>query len=560
MIRLIRNSGFGLIEVLLALVVVSVGASALVKLSKIYIQTTGESRDFEVALQLAESKMDDLTSYEVIQTTTGKFAYQDLANNTGGEMTSGSYSIGSVTYLLTWAVTNQYWIVGSWMTTEPSPLPAYPERKQLVVNVAWIDREGVSQSISLDSTVSPNISSTSSELNSLLIRSEFPRVSYIPELIPDVMGVVINSIGIKRETQKPSPIVYKEGRGVLVKFETISFDTKQLRTHLQEQVTLSCDCSIQSAGSALLPATSYYHMDAVIWRVGETASKGRGVPDSHQPSLCSKCCLNHFDGVGNSFDNYYHQARKSHMHFHYSDRSYSPANSIGDNYEEACRFQRIGGYYQPMPDWNLIALVAVGPDFLLNTENRELYESYISYAVKAYAKAQIQAQATPSVLETFVPTPFAEWLKARGGTTEITVAPGTYQLIARGIYADFMEDSYLNELDLVNDADVLQKLPFYELNLTLLGDWSSSDTNYAVVTSESIQTLTDTESYYFGSFSRGRLHAIADTNSLTSDILAVTVKVKRSNSGITGTQAISLADTASLSATLKVKIENSKVD
>lgn len=88
-------------------------------------------------------------------------------------------------------------------------------------------------------------------------------------------------------------------------------------------------------------------------------------------------------------------------------------------------------------------------------------------------------------------------------------AGSTAQLIARGVYVDLLNDEtgqYLSQLD-STDEELLAKVPFNELNLTLLANWSLDDQSYATVTNETVKTIVDASQNYYGTYSRGRLSA-----------------------------------------------------
>ena len=76
-------AGFILIEVIIAFIVIAVGTSALVQLHRGYLRQEANSGMRELAMHLAENKLDDLRAFEVVRTTAGKIAYQDIGNNLG---------------------------------------------------------------------------------------------------------------------------------------------------------------------------------------------------------------------------------------------------------------------------------------------------------------------------------------------------------------------------------------------------------------------------------------------------------------------------------------------
>ena len=77
-------------------------------------------------------------------------------------------------------------------------------------------------------------------------------------------------------------------------------------------------------------------------------------------------------------------------------------------------------------------------------------------------------------------------------------------------------------------SDWLHLVPFYEANLTLLIDWTSSDSSIASVTSQPIVDINDVSSGYYNSYSRGKVTGVA-TGTAT-----VTATARLHNSGVTG--------------------------
>lgn len=157
-----RARAFGLIEALIALVVLVTGLGVAVKFFATAVRDAGGDLSLSVAVGLAQEKLEDLREYEVLPTTAGKVAYQDIAGNAGGRLASGGVSLWGVGYTRTWAVTSWYFPLlteGMATTTVPTPAPPHPDFKQATVTVTWRDDKNDMQTVTLTSMI-PRIDPT----------------------------------------------------------------------------------------------------------------------------------------------------------------------------------------------------------------------------------------------------------------------------------------------------------------------------------------------------------------------------------------------------------------
>ncbi len=547
--RLSRQQGFGLIEVLVAFVVIAAGAAALVKLQGAFLTTTAESGAREAAMHLAETKLDDLRTFEVVSTTTGKVAYQDIANNLGGNILAGTQTIGNQSYSLSWSVSNQFL---------SSPPATIPERKDVTVLVSWTDRAGSSRQLSLSGKIAAQLS-----VGSTLMTGDFglsqpgPQVTYTPGSAPDVVSISLNnSDTLNIETSKPVPNVVKKGSSTEVQFDTITYDAANNRLIQSDLTTVSCSCSLGSGTqSGSKPAEMVSLSQGIFWQAGATATKAFGAPaDNQQSALCDVCCANHFDGPGTAFADFYDQNNKvsGAGHAHYASSTGSAVTS-GD-YLEACRMMRIDGYYELLPDWNLIALNVMSADYLSTSANVVAYQTYVKQMVKTYVEEQ---PSTTNLMS------YYDWLGTANisGVTQADFtaahqfAPGVKQLIARAVYVDFLA----NPSSIDTDTDGwLSKVSFNEINVTLLANWSSSDSTHVAVTNEAIQSIINPASGYYGTYSRGVM--TGDTKTASSATATITASLTKHNSGLTGSNAISAYDAITSPATLTVQVDDSISD
>ena len=123
--------GVSLVEILIALLVLALGIAVLVRFQGGVLRSRGIVSQHNEAIQLAEDRLGQLRNYSVLNTTTGKNAYQDIANGTA------TVAKASTTYTVTWVVAE---------LTDP-------DHKTVTVTVTWVDSQGVSHNIALSSII-----------------------------------------------------------------------------------------------------------------------------------------------------------------------------------------------------------------------------------------------------------------------------------------------------------------------------------------------------------------------------------------------------------------------
>lgn len=572
-----KQKGFGLLEILITLVLLGVGVAGLVSLARGMLSTAREGGRYEIAMRLAESKLDEFRNFNEVRTAIPPLtAYKDIATG------SGSQSLSNDSYAVNWTVTNQYLNGGVWSATPPAAYPYdYPERKQILVRVTWEDNSGDDRSLELVGAISPTGSFTSEETGDGLVKPrESPTVDYTQGSVPDVVSVALGN-GSNKETSKPLPHI----SGGSSSSRTIQFDTAIYQTigtgsqrqSVQDTATVYCSCTFSGGtGTAYLPTRPYYieSDDLQYWKSGIQLSKSVGVLKGNanqQETLCSTCCNEHYDVSAQGFAGYYAPLNTSRGRYQASGSSLVAA-STGD-YLDACRFIRIDGFYRPAPDWRLASLTSFSASFLNDATNLANYQAYVVYVVTEHAKWQKTAFAGTTDSSWSAPNSspaiqsFNSWLAAnRAGdsTTALSTSIGSRQLISRGIYVDIMPPSYLSDEVFKGGVSepILAKIPFQDVNMTLLSEWSSSDTNKGTVTSQPIATIVDPDNNYYGTYSRGVLTAKSTTFSGTPPAdspITITVKSYQGNSGVVGSPVLPEDVTAAMTSTMLVSIQDQPV-
>ncbi|MCM2339597.1 hypothetical protein, partial [Rhodoferax sp.] len=375
-----------------------------------------------------------------------------------------------------------------------------------------------------------------------------PKVAYTPKGVPDVVPITISD-GTQRETSKPLPDVSSKGLSISSEFSSVNYDSDGEQTQ-EDFKTLNCTCQFAANGSAN-PAAYYTYKDgALVVKYPETAAdmvnKINGVAitaqgDSQDP-LCNTCCADHHDSedasvTSNATTALFDPERPSgdyetngdHKHYYYNNASQPNlgltrvAPTSGNDYLEACRFLRVDGIFRIMQDWRL-SDVAVMPkdDYLEDSTALSNYQTYVGNVVKGQAKTDGGTSTS--------------WSKLGLSTRNLSNKnAGPIQLLARGVYVDKVysaprtfDTAYYSGI--VAGTTGLDKIPFSEVNLTLLASWASSNLSVVTVTNEAIKDITSATSDYYGVYNRGR--AVVQTgNGGNADITAY---VLPSNSGLTG--------------------------
>lgn len=123
----LRHNGQTLIEALVTLVIIAIGVIALIRFQNYLSYDNSLSQQKGEATTIAQSQIETLSEFQVLNTTAGYTAYQDI--NSGSSSVTGT----SAAYTVTWTVTT-------------TASPAY---KTIDVTVSWTDRRGAAQSVRL---------------------------------------------------------------------------------------------------------------------------------------------------------------------------------------------------------------------------------------------------------------------------------------------------------------------------------------------------------------------------------------------------------------------------
>ncbi|MBL1376846.1 type IV pilus modification PilV family protein [Zobellella iuensis] len=488
-----KQAGFGLVEVVIAFILVAVTAGSLLQLHKVYLEYSRDGRYREVALRLAESKLDELRGF-------GRIAdYQAIASSSAPE----SVRVDDTDYAIEWGVSDYGWDGGAWVTPLPSGVAS--GKKAIDITVGWSQPDG-GGSLRLESVLSPHLSIGSGPFgtggDNLGSGKGGPRISHTPGKFPDVVAINLGD-DLIQETSKAVITVAKDPASIRVSEKTVIYDSSNNKRQEQEVETVSCTCKLESLGDAELPAQRSLLGQLSYWRRGGGENKKRGAPiDNQQDPFCGLCCKNHFDGSRHEFS-HWHDAIKwkngekiDGPHAHYDTPSGMAVENVSSPYLESCRLVRIDGFFKVASDWNLVVFNVLPEHFL--SEKEEKYQEYVRRVALEYMRAQIKDGDAYDVNGYTLPAEFESFYSFLGIEKSITVQPSsTTRLVARGIYVDIISPGYRQSLLLrmedgenTSIATLLEKgfiryLPFEEKELTDKVSWSSDEKDIAGVESGS---------------------------------------------------------------------------
>jgi Tfp pilus assembly protein PilV len=474
-----RQAGLALVEIFVALLVLSVGLIALAKLQVDLVRGGGDSRARAAALAIAEGKIEDLRTFSKKQADPGvtwpvaddkPLAWSMIADNAGGRIAPSTINQAGVQYNLSWTSSPQ--------ATEGPDAGGSNESlyKVVEVKVRWTGPDDTAQTVTATASI-PDTPPALTALASMPITGgEGPVLLHTPGAQPEGIAVPID-IGdgdTHRETSKPLPTVKKTADSTMVTFDVVNYNADTLAIQRREEfVTISCRCALAGAGPARTPARVAFTGNILRDAPGKIVNKTTGEPDdTQQPPLCNICCRDHHDYTEGA-DAYRYNPAADDDHDHYlfapngdsviNAADFDLASSAGDPYDEACRLKRINGVFQVFEDWNLATILAMPENDLTDASIQTAYTSYV--------------QDLPSGN---VPT-----------FNSTTLVPaGTAQLSGRAIYVDHMPQNlidFLNQTPLpAGVADnFLSFVPFVEINLTKLANWKlqdiNTDTDYVTV-------------------------------------------------------------------------------
>ncbi len=481
------HSGFSLIEVMVALLVLALGILAISKLQGTLIRNGSDANKRSVAASLAQKKVDDLKSFATLKADVNgdgvvdswssaatwplsQQSFEFIDDNEGGIIAPGAYSFGELDYQLSWDVTPYFYNEGVSNPASTAAATVVSRFKDVSVTVAWLDETGVTSSVEL-STVIDAYSAVNTGNDATNTGGNAPIIPYTPKQAPDVIPVSLDTDdGLKKETAKPLPDISKKGDSTSTQFSTVTYNTVLDTVRREDFKTVACLCT--SAGAT---PTSQIIKGTTVW--DSENLKLADVAEDHVVSTISKTKVDNSGGELQDVD------------CDVCCRD-SADNVSGGNYK-ACRLKRIDGIYRLYDPWKMIAfnlipasyfdasaaLPTIDMSALVAQDNIDTYSDYVTDLVRARLKLNEATFDASGVDTNFAPDDFqgADLILHR--TFNVGVA-NNRQLQARAVFMDYPPVGIYSDCascaaaTFPEDVVPLDRVPFTEVNLTQLAGWN----------------------------------------------------------------------------------------
>lgn len=564
------SRGFSLIEVLIAVVILSFGLLALAALQTRLFQASADAKAQSVAIGLAKDQLETMRSFSSLQ------GYRDLTSS-GPTTISDGGALGGVNFTRTVVVDRYALPVGGAAFDNSVPLTgalsssayvANNEFKTIAVQLTWADESGRTHGVRIEDAVAGlDPMDTSRNQRKIGTQPRGPKVIIYDPSNQD--GVIPIALGDGSETAatNPKPVnVSRAGEdAVETRFDVLTYsaltgDGNTGRALAQARVETSvvgCVCS-KTATTAPVYRPTYWNGERYVApRLATYTAQARATSGVAQSRYCDKCCATHHDpGATTGTANPTFSPRNlPHNHYKVSASNVLTGELAGngDRYLESCRLIRVDGIFDVAADlsndyFNLLETGAGGDDYVPSVAGIANYQNF----ALNYLEARYVAQSS-GFNSTSSPNPqtYAAGLYSKPNTTQIDIRTGAEKwLHARGLYIDYLEQS---ARDAVADAKssckgvgtsptqeelrdcVLRVLPFTSINLTELAVWSPITGTTIKVTNDEFST-----SEAFTKPIRGKV--TTGTNPQPPNTANAYARIRKGNSGVAVFLPISAGD------------------
>ncbi|MCW8925272.1 MAG: prepilin-type N-terminal cleavage/methylation domain-containing protein, partial [Xanthomonadales bacterium] len=546
------DSGFTLLEILIAILIISIGLAALANLQGKLTQYGAIAKQRTLAMNLAEQQIETMQSFYTMGDTgadacaVAPTGFDDLKNCTSG----ATVSAGNMQFNMTWSVDNYTQNADGTTTTWTSGSGSIrPDLKMVTIGVEWTNGQGDTHGVELVDIVDATPIFNTGRISARVDSNVPPRTPFNPADFPGVVEIAIGNQKIKGSTT-PEPKIENRGNNVITTFDVVTFLRAGDNAYLQrreEFKVVNCICTMDAGLGTGREPTMW---DGHEYALGELVAKRTGsvsANETGQPYGCEMCCNDHHDGVGavDKYDsfrpafsgdagsfNFY----GDHAHYQIVDGAKVLAGE-GDDYLEACRLIRKDGLFKLTTDMSRQNLDVVRQSYptIFNSQ----YSTSVINFVTAFSGGIVVPNYPPVLPDVTYSAPW--WLDWWG--IFLSNAGIVHPAMSRGIYIDYMNADLLKKIkclqadgsgtysdycNVLKDPTWLEILPFYDVDLTSLSNWNRGSTAITVTNSP----ISDIDR---SSFSRGEVELAQQHFDVNTYVAA---SIERSNTGLTDTNPI----------------------
>lgn len=573
-----RIRGFSLIEVLIAVAVLSVGLLAIGALQAALVRSSAEAKAQSVALGVGEQQL------EVSRAFRDRTEY--LALNTVAQASATTTTLGGVEYSV-WQDVQRYiydtpsnafvQLPAANVTSSDAAITALDpdyvlqtEFKRVAVSVGWTDANGQPQVVTVSDVLSSMQPSDSARVrDERASKDRNPKVLVRdPSTTPGVIPIAVGN-GAETAATNPRPEIVgasanatiAETRYDVLTYQAANNNLAQVQRKVETAV-VACECDFGEADTSQQSFRPTYwngtrYVPPVVAPTGTVTAGERA--NTSQSTLCTECCRDHHDPSavpGAKFD----PRRSTHRHYQVNNSGVlQPVPSTGNrDYIEACRVIRVDGIMRVASDlysehYSLLETAAFNSQpFPQSCATGEVctannYENFVIGFMQSRIADQVGSMNTP-LTSTSIAT--LESSNSLNSPAVVAISRGDLRwLHNRGIYLDYLQPEAISKIaTVIASADctatpsvscALPFLPFTSINTTELSSYSSTPVTPASPPSNNTIIVVDNTAGTFGASTDPVMGSVTrDPDAVASQEANATTRIKASNTGLTATRAI----------------------
>ena len=490
-----RSRGFSLIEVLVAVVVLSVGLLALALLQVSLVRSSSSTNSQSVALSLAKDKLEDLRTY------TNMAGYRALTDSGSAE----SLAVGGLNYSRTWTVARyanpngggDFASIADTGAT-PNGYKADNEFKTVAVSVAWTDASNATQTVTVADAIGAIDPTDSAKLAKpqKSIRPRGPEVILVnPESVSGVIPIALGN-GSDTAATNPRPIIVSQGNSssvVETRFDVLTYlalnsDTAlgQLRV---ETAVVGCQCTATAAANVGFRPTYWNGARYAVPTEYTYTTKSLEKSGVTQSDRCVACCRDHRDpsAVSAVAANPLFDRRRTDGHRHFNTDLATEVTT--GTYREACRMIRVDGFWRTAADLydDYFGVLATGSNNDATAPSAAMADNYEAFVLD-YLNARYVAGPTSNFNS---PSSYTSTITARetarnlnDPVTPVSIDPASTTpkwTHSRGLYVDYLEQEAKDLIEGAKttcgstNACILKYASFTSINLSEIADWQATN-------------------------------------------------------------------------------------